>query len=63
MITAFADLDTAIEALRGDVHDFFPAGQDKRIKVIYPARACKEINLSLPILNQRSAKKAGGRSL
>lgn len=24
MITAFANLDTAIEALRGDVHDFFP---------------------------------------
>lgn len=24
MITAFANLDAAIEALRGDVHDFFP---------------------------------------
>lgn len=24
MITAFANLDVAIEALRGDVHDFFP---------------------------------------
>jgi DNA-binding NtrC family response regulator len=24
MITAFANLDTAIEALRGKVHDFFP---------------------------------------
>jgi DNA-binding NtrC family response regulator len=24
MITAFANLDTAIEALRGEVHDFFP---------------------------------------
>jgi len=24
MITAFANLDTAIAALRGDVHDFFP---------------------------------------
>jgi DNA-binding NtrC family response regulator len=24
MITAFASLDVAIEALRGDVHDFFP---------------------------------------
>ena len=24
MITAFANLDTAIQALRGDVHDFFP---------------------------------------
>lgn len=24
MITAFANLDIAIEALRGDVHDFFP---------------------------------------
>ncbi|SPQ00382.1 Response regulator receiver protein [Candidatus Sulfobium mesophilum] len=24
MITAFANLDSAIEALRGDVHDFFP---------------------------------------
>jgi DNA-binding NtrC family response regulator len=24
MITAYANLDTAIEALRGDVHDFFP---------------------------------------
>ena len=24
MITAFANLDTAIEALRGQVHDFFP---------------------------------------
>lgn len=24
MITAFANLDTAIEAFRGDVHDFFP---------------------------------------
>ena len=24
MITAFASLDTAIEALRGDVYDFFP---------------------------------------
>ncbi len=24
MITAFANLDTVIEALRGDVHDFFP---------------------------------------
>jgi DNA-binding NtrC family response regulator len=24
MITAFANLDTAVEALRGQVHDFFP---------------------------------------
>ncbi|MDA8168848.1 MAG: response regulator [Nitrospiraceae bacterium] len=24
MITAFANLDVAIEAIRGDVHDFFP---------------------------------------
>ena len=24
MITAFANLDTAIAALRGEVHDFFP---------------------------------------
>jgi DNA-binding NtrC family response regulator len=24
MITAFANLDTAVEALRGEVHDFFP---------------------------------------
>ncbi|MEJ2314017.1 MAG: response regulator [Nitrospirota bacterium] len=24
MITAFASLDVAIEAIRGDVHDFFP---------------------------------------
>ncbi len=24
MLTAFANLDAAIEALRGDVHDFFP---------------------------------------
>jgi DNA-binding NtrC family response regulator len=24
MITAFANLDTAVEALRGDVFDFFP---------------------------------------
>jgi DNA-binding NtrC family response regulator len=24
MITAYANLDAAIEALRGDVHDFFP---------------------------------------
>ena len=28
MITAFANLDAAIEALRGDVHDFFPEARE-----------------------------------
>jgi DNA-binding NtrC family response regulator len=36
MITAFANLDTAIEALRGDVHDFFP----KPVKI-------KELKISI----------------
>jgi DNA-binding NtrC family response regulator len=42
MITAFANLDTAIEALRGDVHDFFP----KPVKI-------KELKASI----QRALKK------
>jgi len=43
MITAFANLDTAIEALRGDVYDFFP----KPVKI-------KELKASI----QRALKKA-----
>jgi DNA-binding NtrC family response regulator len=42
MITAFANLDTAIEALRGDVYDFFP----KPVKI-------KELKASI----QRALKK------
>jgi DNA-binding NtrC family response regulator len=42
MITAFANLDTAIEALRGDVYDFFP----KPVKI-------KELKVSI----QRALKK------
>ena len=43
MITAFANLDTAIEALRGDVHDFFP----KPVKI-------KELKVSIArALNSR----------
>jgi DNA-binding NtrC family response regulator len=43
MITAFANLDTAIEALRGDVYDFFP----KPVKI-------KELKASI----QRALKKS-----
>jgi DNA-binding NtrC family response regulator len=43
MITAFANLDTAIAALRGDVHDFFP----KPVKI-------KELKVSIErALNSR----------
>jgi DNA-binding NtrC family response regulator len=43
MITAFASLDTAIEALRGDVYDFFP----KPVKI-------KELKAAI----QRALKKS-----
>jgi DNA-binding NtrC family response regulator len=43
MITAFANLDTAIEALRGDVYDFFP----KPVKI-------KELKASI----QRALKRS-----
>jgi DNA-binding NtrC family response regulator len=42
MITAFANLDTAIEAFRGEVHDFFP----KPVKI-------KELKVSI----QRALEK------
>ncbi|MCC6347479.1 MAG: response regulator [Nitrospirales bacterium] len=38
MITAFANLDTAIEALRGDVFDFFP--KPVRIKELKASIVC-----------------------
>jgi DNA-binding NtrC family response regulator len=45
MITAFANLDTAIAALRGEVHDFFP----KPVKL-------KELKASI----QRALSPSGG---
>ena len=44
MITAFANLDAAIEALRGDVHDFFP----KPVKI-------KELKASIARAMEKSA--------
>ncbi len=47
MITAFANLDAAIEALRGDVHDFFP----KPVKI-------KELKASIRRALQKRAPAA-----